>query len=206
MLCQENPTPQSSHRLVEKPKVQRALLPRVEMENSAVVQWLRIGRYPNLEFGQHGLVRTVKGRVLRQRLMENGYLTVCIKSHTEARWFPRLVHRLIAEAFHGSSPLGRPQIRHLNGVRFDNRAENLKWGNNTENQRDRKMHGTYLDCERAPGAKLSNLQATEIRRRSDENRRDLAHEFGVTASNICYILKNRTFKMARNAISPADVL
>jgi hypothetical protein len=58
------------------------------------------------------------------------------------------LHRLICRAFHGE-PLGdRKLVRHLNDDPRDNRADNLRWGDDRDNfldrvRNDRDRHGSY---------------------------------------------------------------
>ena len=50
------------------------------------------------------------------------------------------VHRLVALAFYGEPPEGKPQVCHNNGDSLDNRVENLRWGSNQDNQDDKVKH------------------------------------------------------------------
>lgn len=56
-------------------------------------------------------------------------------------------HVLVARAFHGE-PVKGQVVRHLNGVRDDNRAENLSWGTPKENSKDMIRHGTNVNASK----------------------------------------------------------
>lgn len=71
-----------------------------------------------------GSTRKRKGKVLKQYMERGGYSFVKLSKNGVAK--TRLVHRLVAEAFIPNSD-NLPEIHHLNHVRNDNRAENLKW-------------------------------------------------------------------------------
>lgn len=80
-----------------------------------------------------------RGSILSPRENEEGYSRAAL--FKEGKYFHRLTHRLVAEAFI-SNPEGHPIVLHgINGV-SDNSVENLKWGTPEENQRDRVRDGT----------------------------------------------------------------
>ena len=51
----------------------------------------------------------------------------------------RRVHKLVLLAWQGPPKPGQ-QARHLNGIKTDNRPQNLRWGTALENARDRERH------------------------------------------------------------------
>lgn len=75
---------------------------------------------------QRKLVILEKEKMLKPRLSSGGYLQVRIKNKN------LLVHRLVAEAFVLNADK-KPQVNHINGIKTDNRAENLEWVSCSEN-------------------------------------------------------------------------
>ena len=73
---------------------------------------------------------------VKQKLNKDGYLTVTLWKHCIPH--KRLVHELVAEAF-VKNPKNLPYVIHKNGVKTDNRAENLKWSATPEKQLDDSM-------------------------------------------------------------------
>lgn len=111
------------------------------------MNWADIEGYPGYQVSDQGLVRSLdrvttrmhktaglvnrrlKGKILSPGKCRNGYLTISFKPKTKFH----LVHRLVATAFIPGDP--ELQVNHKNGVRDDNRAENLEWLSCSDNHR-----------------------------------------------------------------------
>lgn len=80
------------------------------------------------------------GRVMKPWVNGDGYSQVGLRGRGSRK--QRLVHRLVCEAFHGPPPEGKPLVLHGFGGLSDNTPSNLRWGSNSDNMRDRVVHGT----------------------------------------------------------------
>ncbi len=76
------------------------------------------------------------GQNLRGGTMARGYrvITFC-RAPGDHRTLK--ASRIVASAFHGPAPTPTHQVNHKNGVRNDDRAENLEWATPSENTRHR---------------------------------------------------------------------
>lgn len=177
------------------------------------------GLYEGSLFGRvRSLVRVTRsgrrgGQILRQQPNTAGYPTVYLcrdgVRHT------RMVHRLVARAFHGLAPryvdgtgrIRRMETRHLDGNPGNPRADNLCWGTKAENAADRSVHGTDGRGDRhwtrakphriARGESVgsSKLAAADIPLiRIDGRSQDvIASEYGVSQSLISQIKSGKAW-------------
>ena len=76
----------------------------------------------------------------------HGYILISFQGGGVRR--PLYAHRIIWEMHNGPIPDGL-QIDHINGVRFDNRLENLRLATRSQNLRNKKHSGAYFDKRRA---------------------------------------------------------
>lgn len=130
----------------------------------------------------YGAIRALRGRPLPLRPRPDGYVPCSLsKDGLRGNYF---VHRLVAVAFVGPCPDGM-EVAHQNGVRSDNRRENLAYASRSENNRQKVEHGTHQRGERNGASKLTNEQAAAVKFLMDELPvRWLAEAFGITAQAV----------------------
>ena len=96
-------------------------------------------------FGKTFAKAQKKGILLRVWRDKDGYSIANLSDGTRMKHYK--VHRLVAEAFIPHDR-GRVVVNHKNGIKNDNRVENLKWATNSENT----WHATFvLKCKRRGG-------------------------------------------------------
>lgn len=69
-------------------------------------------------------------RTVKTRLDKKGYVILNLCKNSEK--FNTSLHRIIAKAFI-ANPENKPQVNHINGVKNDNKIENLEWTTSSEN-------------------------------------------------------------------------
>ena len=92
----------------------------------------KIEGYKEYQVLSNGDIIGIFGKKLKPILNVNGYITYGLFNNGKHRRF--LGHRIIAKCFI-PNPKNKPQVNHINGVKTDNRVENLEWCTGSENQR-----------------------------------------------------------------------
>lgn len=140
------------------------------------------------------------GRLRHVRVIESidsryGYARVQLRAGGRGK--RTQVHRLVLEAFVGPCPAGM-EACHGNGVRADNRLENLRWDTRVANFADRDRHGNTVRGEKSRNAKLTEADvrlAYSLRER--QSVASIAKMLGVTSGMLHAIFRGRTWKHVR---------
>lgn len=155
-----------------------------------MTEYRPIPSLPGYLAGSDGSIIGKSGRLLKLRLNMHGYPSFQVVVPGTRRCRHVAAHAAVCEAWHGPRPDGM-QVAHGNGVRNDNRPENLRWATGSENQLDRYKHGTDPRGEKNPSAKLTEGQVREIRKLGHLTLKRIGEMYGVHLSTIALIRSGR---------------
>lgn len=110
-----------------------------------VSDWGNVRSLDRLVLSKAGSYRKAYGVLLSQYIDKDGYCRVGL--HFKRKQKIKGVHCLVAEAFI-PNPDNKPQVDHINGVRNDNRVDNLRWftleeNNSTDLAKSRKSKAAF---------------------------------------------------------------
>lgn len=152
-----------------------------------MIEWRPYGsRY---EVSACGRVRSlIRKKFIRQQTNHNGYRQVKLTCDDgKRRW--KKVHVLVLELFVGPRPSGRHHGAHapVNDKR-KNCVGNLRWALPTENEADKKAHGT---ARNGVGSRLKPFQVVDIRSRAaaGESFTRIAKTHGVHRYSVSRIVR-----------------
>lgn len=152
------------------------------------------GNYQVSSIGGFRNFRTKK--TIIQSKSKQGYYRMCCKYGKEIKIHS---HRAVALAFI-HNPQNKPQVNHINGIKTDNRVENLEWVTQSENA----LHAIKIGLlkplphrydEAANCVKLTNMIVKEIRENFDSMSKSvMARKYNVSTKTIRLIVQRKTWK------------
>ena len=131
--------------------------------------------------------RMRKGKLLKPFTTKGGYLLLTLQKNKVVERC--VIHRLVAKAFI-PNPDNLPQVNHKNGIKTDNRVENLEWVTASENRLHAFDTGLQkpVKGEGHGRSKLTEDQAYKIKfEHKGLPQREVAKIYGTTQINVSRI-------------------
>lgn len=148
-----------------------------------IYQASNLGRINSLHFG--------RCKILKQVADSSNYKMVFLWKNKKRKI--ELVHRLILKSFKGNSEL---QCNHINGIKHDNRIENLEWVTRSENAIHAYKIGIHESVrgERNGISKLTEKDVRLIKRMNGKRSiKTMAKLYHVSYQTIWGILNNKSW-------------
>jgi len=154
----------------------------------------KIKNFPDYLIGRDGSVFSKKtNRIMRP--LSHRYHSVGIRNEQGRK--RKLVHRLVAEAFLKKKK-GHNIVNHKNGIKTDNRVENLEWSTPKKNGRHASVNGLYPDFS-GENNNFAKLKKNDIEKIFQLRKKGMTHVqiakfFPVTREQIGNILRKKSWR------------
>tara|TARA_B100001245_G_scaffold236593_1_gene228600 strand:- start:2091 stop:2522 length:432 start_codon:yes stop_codon:yes gene_type:complete len=89
------------------------------------IEWRKVEGFDNYLVSNMGQIKHARLDRVMEMKSERGYTFAYMRGN-DGKNYSKRVHRLVAVAF-VENPNGYPEVDHINRVRTDNRATNLRW-------------------------------------------------------------------------------
>lgn len=193
--------------------------------------WKRIPEWPSYQVSSWGRILNSKtGSVLAQQKKGDwGHLKVTLsRNGAQKRGDDRkdvAVHRLVASCFCKKASCG-DEVRHLDGIAWNNTVDNLLYGTSKENTADSRAHGTLNGAPKLTPAQVKSIRAANRRGQpasstaklsypTAERMRtlhangvtlsDLARAYGVSVQAVSHIVHGKVWSKPIEGVSAVEL-
>lgn len=157
-------------------------------------KWTEIKNYPNYVITDDGKVKSkITNKILTGGLNEAGYVCFTLKNENGKRI--ERAHRLVAETFI-KNPKDEKIVNHINGIKTDNRVENLEWCSLLHNVQHAYENG--LMSHKTNYKKLTDNDVKEIRelyKNTNHTYYSLAEIYDLSYSYVGRIIREENRKL-----------
>lgn len=147
-------------------------------------KWIKLDRY---NISSLGSVIGPLGKCLKPFLHNTGYLSYCHRYGNGIRKTVA-IHRIVAKLFI-DNPDNKPEVNHINGVKTDNRIENLEWSTRKENA----IHSRKIGLQKSKLDRVAVIVIRDTYATGKWNQTQIANYFKIHPSSVSDIvnLKSR---------------
>lgn len=161
--------------------------------------WKEVKGINIYEVSNLGRIRHKKRKRIKSVIIDSwGYCRVWL--YWQGKSPNKKVHRLVAEAFI-RNPKNKRTVNHKNGIKTDNRSQNLEWATDAENIKhaidNGLFHdGSHLRGENANTAKLKDKDVRYIRSipKDKLDKPFLMNKYGIVESTLNRCLSGKYWK------------